>query len=217
MRAEFVWLRSAAFVMFVTVCLAAGGAIAADYNEAVNGDLSDNGLVPSTLILQAGTNRVSGNFGKSMVSNAQDLDYLSIVVPPGYALTRLTLLGLNQGGANSFLGVQTGPQLTMPPTSREPTPLLGYMHIYTTMQGVNLLGPFGLLGSAGGMLNAGSYTFWINETDTSTSNWSYAFEFEVTPAAANVPAMPEWGLSLLALLLLIPVLQRRKSRMRSDS
>jgi len=207
MRVVLAWLKSAVFIAIVTATFSVGGVFAADYSEAVNGDLSDNGLTPTTLLLQAGKNTVSGNFGKSQTSNAQDLDYLSIVVPPGYALTRLTLLGLNQGGANSFLGVQSGPQLTMPPTSRDPTPLLGYMHIYTSMQGVNLLGPFGLLGNTGGVLNSGSYTFWINETDTSTSNWSYAFEFEVTPVSAPVPVLPAWGIFLLGLLLLFPALR----------
>jgi hypothetical protein len=124
---------------------------AANYDEALNGDLSGNGLAPTVLALDSGSNLVQGLFGIFPVS---DLDCLSVVVPGGYRLSTMMLSGLNPGGANSFLGLQIGSQLTMPPNSFDPSPLLGWNHIYTDQTGSDLLPALGITGRLG----AGSYT-----------------------------------------------------------
>lgn len=195
-------IKSVAAAIFLLGCLESGGALAVDYNEAVDGDLSGNGLLPTVLALGAGSNLVVGNFGGSPLPGVQDLDYLSVIVPTGYVLNKLMLTSLVAGGANSFLGVQSGPQVTMPPTSFDPSPLLGYNHIFTNQEGTNLLPSLGISGG----LAAGSYTFWINETDT-TQPWSYGFDFQV----AAVPE-PETYAMLLAGLGLLGAFVRKRRR-----
>jgi hypothetical protein len=149
--------------------------LATTYSEAVDGDLSGDRLAPTTLQLSPGSNTVSGTFGVSPIPGVADLDYLTVIVSPGSRLTQLTLLGLNQGGSNSFLGVQAGPIMTLAPTSFDPSPLLGWSHIFKNQEGTDLLPALAL--DSG--LDAGSYTFWINETDTSAT-WSYELDFRVT-------------------------------------
>ncbi len=184
-------MKKIGFEMFVLVMLlAVGNAAAADYSESVNGDLSGDWLAPTQLTLGAGSNHVQGSFGISAIPDVADLDYLAIIVPTGYILNKLILDSLNPGGANSFLGVQSGPQMTLPPTAYDPSPLLGWNHIYKNQQGNDLLPVLGL-----GTLSAGSYTFWINETDTSAA-WSYGFDFQV----AAVPEPSTRAMMALGLL-----------------
>lgn len=172
--------------------------IAAAYEESTNGDISDNRLSPTALVLDAGSNPVSGNFGISPVPNVADLDYLAVTVPNGFILSRLTLLTLNPGGANSFLAVQNGSVMTMAPNSVDPSPLLAYNHIYKNQQGGDLLEVLQTNTALPlGPLAAGTYTFWINETDTAGA-YSYAFDFQVTAVPEPAThAMLGGGLAVL--------------------
>jgi len=188
-------------VALLIAMLCVHGAVAASYDEAIDGDLSGNWLAPTVLTLDAGSNHVQGLFGISPVPGTADLDYLAIVVPDGYVVSSLILESLNPGGANSFLGVQSGPQMTMPPTSTDPSVLLGWNHIFKNQQGTDLL-PY--LGITGG-LAAGSYTFWINETDK-TYAWSYGFDFQVTA----VPEPETWAMLLAGIGLLACGTRRRQ-------
>jgi len=192
-------LKIAMRLVLAGLLLAGSAANGATYNELINGDLSDNGLAPTELVLTNGSNPVNGQFGKSLTSTAQDRDYLRIVVPTGYKLNQLVLNGLNAGGDASFVAVQIGPQVTMPPTSFDPSPLLGYTHFRANQQGTDLLFAMGIENG----LAAGTYTFWINETNTAFSNYSYAFDFQTTPVGSpTVPSLPEWGILLLGMTLL---------------
>jgi len=167
----------------------------ASYNEAFDGDMSNNGLAPTALALDPGSNPVQGFFGISPVPDVADLDYLKVLVPNGHRLSGITLVSLSQGGANSFLGVQSGPQFTLPPTATDPTPLLGWSHIFKSQTGSNLLPALGFPGG----LAAGSYTFWINETDKSEA-WSYAFDFQTSAIPEpSVGVIVIVGLGLLAI------------------
>jgi len=187
-------LRGGALVL-VAALLAPGHAAAGNYDEATNGDLAGDGFAPTVLALDAGSNTLRGTFGSSPVPGVADLDYVAVVVPDGYRVSSLVLLNLFAGGANSFLGVQSGPQMTLLPTSYDPSPLLGWNHIYTNQQGTDLLPALGINGGLG----AGSYTFWINETDIS-AQFSYAMNFQVS--AVPVPEPATWMLTAAGLATL---------------
>jgi len=202
----------ATLVSGVVSMLIAGGSWAVNYDDSVNADLSGNWLAPTTLTLDAGSNHVNGSFGQIPVTPTLqslpgvigfDLDYLTVIVPTGFQLNALVLDSLNPGGANSFLGVQNGPQMTMPPTSTDPGVLLGWNHIFRNQQGANLLPVLGVSGP----LAAGSYTFWINETDSSAL-WSYGLDFQVTAA---VPEPSTYAMLLLGIGLLACAARRRRS------
>lgn len=167
---------------------------AANHDEAIDGDISNDRLAPTVVLLTDGPNMVKGNFGRSPVPDVADLDYFTVRVPAGHRLDAVNLVDLNPGGANSFLGAQAGPQMTMPSTSHDPSPLLGWAHIYKNQIGSDLLPAMSITGP----LAAGDYTFWSNETDTSAA-WSYAFDFQVSALAeAESVPLPEWSLILLA-------------------
>ncbi|RTL44227.1 MAG: hypothetical protein EKK53_08090 [Burkholderiales bacterium] len=191
--------RVAALVVAATF---AGAVQGASWDESVQGDLSDNGLAPSTLILDPGHNVVAGHFGMGRQAGVADLDYLHIVVPAHLRLQGLRLLELVQGGDASFLAIQAGPQLTLPPNAVDPSPLMGYAHIRPVLAafGTNLLTAMNVPST----LPAGDYTFWINETDTSEA-WRYALDFEAV-------AVPE--LATVWLWLGAGVLLARRRRVR---
>lgn len=184
-----------AVMAVLLLCAAAGSASAANYDEAGSGDISNDRLAPTVIVLGPGSNLVQGSFGLSPVPNVADLDYFTVTVPNGYRLDAVVLAGLIAGGANSFLGVQVGPQMTMPSTSHDPSPLLGWAHVYSNQIGTDVLPAMTIVGP----LAAGSYTFWSNETDTSAA-WSYAYNFQVSalPEPASDVPLPTWALVALA-------------------
>lgn len=178
------------------------------YDESVSGDLSDDRLAPSTLLLGSGLNTLTGTFGISLTSDMPDLDYVTITVPVGYVLDGFTVLAANVGGAFSFVGIQAGSVVTIPyDWTSVNSPLLGWAHFGTASVGSDILGELGAAPGAGGFqgpLGAGNYTLWIMELDTSRA-YSYAFGLHL----AQVPAPGVLALVALAAGLAVP---RRRPR-----
>src|SRR5262245_2509973 len=86
------WIMRLRVALTVCVLCATGPAVAANWIENTNGDLSNSGLAPSLLSLQAGSNFIRGGFG------TPDLDYLTVLVPTGHVLSAIvTGLENNQG------------------------------------------------------------------------------------------------------------------------
>src|SRR5262245_41633057 len=82
------------------------------WDEAVNGDFSNNGLSPTAVLVDVGHNTILGATGNS--GQGIDRDYFTFTVPGGTRLTSITLLDSTtiSGGA-SFIALQAGPQLTV--------------------------------------------------------------------------------------------------------
>ncbi len=191
--------KTRAIIGLLLVCASPSRIIAANFDEAVSGDISNDRLAPTVVALAAGSNFVQGHFGQSPVPNVRDLDYFTVTVPAGHRLDAIVLTSLVAGGANAFLGVQVGPVMTMASTSVDPSPLLGWTHTYTNQIGTNLLPAMAITGP----LAAGSYTFWSQETDTSAV-WTYGYNFQVSALAVAPPAsvpVPTWALMVLAAAL----------------
>ncbi|MFO1435538.1 MAG: hypothetical protein U1F34_03945 [Gammaproteobacteria bacterium] len=184
---------------------------AASWIESSNGDMSNSGLSPSSLSLNHGSNPISGNFG------APDLDYLAVTVPPGFVLSAIvTGVSNNTGLSRSFIGVQAGSVMTVPPNASSAAGLLGWTH-YGGADGVNLLPSIAIpkSGSTGFTppLAAGTYTFWFNEVSSGTG-LTYDFDFQVQAAVASNPTqvpMPLPALIALALMLVTTGMLRRRS------
>lgn len=174
---------------------------AANFDEGVSGDISNDRLAPTAVALTLGSNLVQGTFGQSPVPNVRDLDYFTVTVPAGHQLDAVILTNLVAGGANAFLAVQAGPVMTMPSNSVDPSPLLGWTHTYTNQVGTNLLAAMAISGP----LAAGSYTFWSQETDTSAA-WSYGYNFQVFLVPISAPAavpLPSWALAAMVVGFMI--------------
>ena len=199
MKNPAIFCMTGALALGFTLAVSAS-ARGASHDEAINGDISDNRMAPTTLNLSAGSNTVAGLFGVSSTPGVQDLDYFTVVVPPGTKLSQVILTQLRAGGGKSFIGIQAGPVMTLTPTSTDPSPLLAYGHIFNSLQGSDLLPAIAIENG----LAAGTYTFWMNETDIGEM-YPYALDFVVEALPPTpIPAVTPWsavvtGSALLAI------------------
>src|SRR5262249_34295553 len=147
----------------VISCASQAGVI---YNESVSGDLSNSGLAPTAVTVALGSNTLFGATGNP--GTGTDRDYFTFTVPNGLLLTSITVLpGTVSGGALSFIGIQAGPQVTLPTNTQTAAGLLGWWHYSPIDINQNILGEAGIPanGSIGftGSLGPGTYSFWIQD------------------------------------------------------
>ena len=182
------------------------------YNESVSGDLSNSGLTPTLLTISLGANDLFGTSGKT--GTVVDRDYFTFTVPQGLYLTAITVLpGTQTLGplGDSFIGIESGPQVTVSTAATTAAGLLGWDHYGTDDIGVDILPLMGTsdLGSTGftGWLPAGTYSFWVQEASVGSVN--YGFDFTVaTPEPAS------WTMLLTGLAALVGKTARRAARSR---
>jgi hypothetical protein len=180
------------------------------YNESVSGDLSNSGLAPALLTVSLGSNDLFGSTGKT--GTTIDRDYFTFTVPQGMELTAITVLpGTQTLGklGESFIGIESGPEVTVSTAATDATGLLGWFHYSTGDIGEDILPLMGTsgLGSTGftGALPAGTYSFWVQEASVGTV--PYGLEFTVaTPEPAS------WTMLLTGLGLLVGKTARRAAR-----
>lgn len=194
-----------AVVLAAFPCAAATAEIVV-FDEARDGDASDDRLAPTTVALAAGVNTLRGFSGQSPTPEVHDLDYITFTIPVGFELGSFVLQAASVGGAFSFVGLQAGPIVTIPAdwTSVE-SPLLGWAHFGSAEVGLDLLSTIASSpGSVGfsGPLQSGTYALWIMELDTGEPH-TYSFGLGVT--AVPAPAA-------LAVALAFGLCQRRRAR-----
>jgi hypothetical protein len=88
------------------------------------------------------------------------------------------------GGAVSFISLQAGKIMTVPPDTMSPAKLLGWAHFGTSDEGTDILPAIAAGQGAIGFtppLGAGTYTFWLQELSVCTC--AYQFNFRISPAA----------------------------------
>jgi hypothetical protein len=188
-RSFKMFVRVSKFVVLLCVmimgALATSAAATTLWDEAMNGDLSGNGLTPTSVVLGPGTNSLLGS------SVAGDLDYLSVKVLPGEEFLALTLSSYSSQDAMAFIAIQSGPTFTAAPPLPPVSNLLGYTHFgpgagFFAGVGSDLFFPLATSAGAIGFsapLPSGDYTFWIQQTGAQTS---YRFEFLATPEPTAV-------------------------------
>jgi hypothetical protein len=183
------------------------------YNESVSGDLSNLGLTPTLVTVLLGPNNIFGTTGKDATTGIIDRDYFTFTVPQGLELTATTVLSGTQTLGTlgeSFIGIESGPQVTLSTAATTAAGLLGWDHYDDTGDiGVNILPMMGTsgLGSTGftGPLPAGTYSFWVQEA--SAGSVPYGLEFTVaTPEPAT------WTMLLTGLSLLVGKTASRAAR-----
>ena len=203
MRKNIVFLAAA----FLCATAAHGSTI---YDESVSGDLSNSGLAPTLVTVSVGSNYLFGTTGKT--NNIVDRDYFKFIVPQGEELTAITVLpGTKTLGTlgDSFIGIESGPQVTVSTSATDATGLLGWFHYDTGDIGGDILPLMGMagFGSTGftAPLPAGTYSFWVQEA--STGRVPYGFDFTVaTPEPAS------WTMLLAGLALLVGKTTYRAAR-----
>lgn len=176
-------------------------AFGATYVESANGDLSNDRLNPTLFALDAGANTLTGS------TSSSDRDYLTFTVPAGFVLQSLTLNSFSPSGGLSFIGIEGGTQISVPPTSSSAAGLLGWTHFGSGEVGTDILDNMGIAsnGSTGFTppLPAGEYSLWIQETSPAARNYSLEL------ALVAVPEPASWRLGLAGLAAL--ALWRRRS------
>jgi hypothetical protein len=187
------------------------------WNEAVNGDLSNNQAAPTSFNLAAGTSSVIGTVNGSTDSQ----DWVEVTIPAGFQLSGYTLASYVSTDVQGFTGVQAGTAFVGSAFSAGS--YLGYTHYGTGAQnasepagsnvGENLLPIMGdnVNQSPGSLgftppLPAGPYTFLIQQLGASTA---YQFDFSVTP----VPEPTSLGILLGGAVM--TCMSRRRARKMS--
>jgi len=182
--------------LFTVGSMGVGTARAATaWDEATKGDLSNDGLSPTAVVVGLGSNRVLGTTGNS--GQGIDRDYFKLTVPTGMALTSIQLLSNTAvSGGVSFIGMQAGPQLTVTPSGGGSENLIAWGHYGNDLIGTDLLPLIEL--TAAHPLPSGVYSVWVQDTGGPAS---YGFDFvlsAVATAATPAPALPPWAALLLA-------------------
>lgn len=159
------------------------GHAAVVYDESVAGDLSSDGLNPTVISLDNGSNQLIG----SVIAAPGDRDFFTITIGTNQTLEAIILENFDSTENQSFFAVQAGPQVT---SITDASVLLGNSLIGAAagrQQGDDVLddldaAPFGGTGFTG-PLGAGTYTFWFQETAAAVD---YAFDLQVVPIPAAV-------------------------------
>lgn len=172
-KAWWIVLAVALSLLFVV------GSVSADssYDEAIDGDLSDDRFNPTSLVFSPGVNRITSS------SVAGDRDYFTVHIPTGLQLYALILTDFVSVDDVAFVAVQAGTTFTEPPDAADPANILGYMHHGAAHVGTDILDDIGMGAGAIGFtppLTSGNYTFWSQETGPDSA--TYTFEFVVLPA-----------------------------------
>lgn len=191
MKLSIVWQCLAISALSMGVRTAHAATV---WDEAPNGDLSNDGLSPTPLVVHSGSNLVLGLTGSG--AQGVDRDYFKLTVPVGSKLTAIRLLpSTSVSGGVSFIGMQAGPQLTVTPSGGGAEQLVAQGHYGNDQIDTDLL-PNIKLGPPG-PLPSGTYSVWVQDTGGPAS---YGFDFVIsTPASA--PSLSGWGLAFLSVLL----------------
>ncbi len=157
------------------------------YDEAADGDLSDDREMPTPITLTPGSNLVSAT------SVAGDLEYFTTTIPFGYQLAAVYLTAYTSTDDTAFIAVQDGNSFTEAPTGTNVANLLGYTHFGPSLDHVStdILDDMAAGNGAIGFtppLVARQYTFWSQQTGPAET--SYTFNFVVTESDLTHSFLP---------------------------
>ncbi len=173
-------------IMVMSILLAGMGWAVVIHNEAVDGDFSDDYLVPTQLMFGLGANEVIGRLDGA----SSDMDLFTVTVPEGMFLTSIRVMAFTGGVNGSFMGAQPGEVLSNDPIDYiragngevvqvEPINyvLFGEVDAETQRDVMPQL-VVGLPMAGQSPLPGGKYAFWLNETRTAAN---YHVSFDVVP------------------------------------
>jgi len=171
-------------VSSIVTLLLASVSLGFEYDEAVQGDLPDNGQMPLELTPTLGENLLSGGLhGEDDV-----VDSVLITVPPGWELASIINIACTFGEEYDLV-VLSGVHQDMDSWSANPD-LIAWGHPTWLTTGDDMLWPWSPLGP-------GTYTV-AAVYDEGASAYTLGFHF----GDPSIPAVSTWGLVILGILVL---------------
>jgi|GEM_PF-14263 len=186
------------YLLLILTLLLFGQPLLADYDEGIDGDLSNDRLSPTMISLVPGSNQISGTSVRDALGIV-DLDYFTITIPSGSTLDAIHLTAFSTGSNVAFMAFQEGSTFSANPGIPD---LLGYTHLGLPLEDKLPVMAASISDGAIGFdvpLPAGTYTFWVQETATTPS--SYTLDFVLSPPL--VPTLSQWSIMILGLLIMI--------------
>ncbi|MEM8831313.1 MAG: DUF4347 domain-containing protein [Cyanobacteria bacterium P01_G01_bin.19] len=159
-----------------------------NFDEAIEGDISNDPNDPLGLTLEAGTNTISA----TTVPGEVDQEYITVTVPERFQLDTVVLDSFSTPGNVAFIGVQEGEIFTEPlDDSADTANLLGFaLFGETGEEGTNILDDIGdAVGTIGfdDVLDSGTYTFALQQLGTSSE---YTLDFNVSEVVSTPETEP---------------------------
>lgn len=200
-------------ILLTALALPFSGVQALNWDESIDGDLSNDGDSPTLVVLTEGHNLFEGTMGRLNGVGPLDADVWTFTIAAGYYLTGINLLaydgpvlGPGVPPMMSFMALAPGDSISMYDTmghlSNElwTEELDGFGNTYTDLLAILDAGPY--YGGIGfdGPLGPGTYTFWIQEGEAQIG---YTIDMVVT-------AVPEPGSMGLVGLAGLALLRRRR-------
>jgi MYXO-CTERM domain-containing protein len=158
------------------VCCAARADVI--WYEVTSGDLSNDPLNPTPLVLHEGVNTVIG----AVNGGTDPRDWMAVTIPAGYELSQLFLADYDSLDFVAFVGVAAGPAFHG--DTLDPASYLGYSHYGFATLGEDLLPLMGTAQGAQGFtppLSSGVYTF-LSQQLGEDSLYQFDFVVEAVPA-----------------------------------
>lgn len=167
------------------------------WDESLNGDLSNDRFNPTAFTLSPGTSSLIATSGADPDTGDMDREFFAFTIPDGFVLSEVRLAAYAGEDEIAFIGLVTGPIMTVDPESPAIEELYGW----------TLFGPLVLpvgsdylprMGSAQGAigftppLSAGVYSWWSQQLSPPVT---YQWDFVVAPEPGTA--------SLLAVGLLL--------------
>ena len=150
--------KSIALAALAVAAFTQSATAATIWDEGIDGDLSGNQSAPTVLVVDVGSNSITG------VTQTGDVDFFTFTVPDGANLAQIILTSFDSADDLAFLAIQSGPVITDTTSAAN---LLGWVHASATFVGTNVLDD--LANGAGALgfttpLGPGTYTVWMQQT-----------------------------------------------------